>query len=325
MTAEPYGFAGKRGIFIEMRRLATAFLLTVTVVVFASAAETKRIVFAAGPKDHGAPGRHEYEKDLAALKACLDHSNITKISTQLYSGKVPGIGELKGAAVLVMESSGDRTPSEHHILFPQDATTDHQGYSPEMAGRLKDIDALVQKGMGVVVFHYATYVNNATGRKYFTEWTGGFYESGASRTVVADWSVAPADVKHPILRGVEPWTSREEFYINYRLSDNRRRTPLLIATPTADTPMPSAPPAMIPLRAPLPPDPPNVPPSLVSWAVERPSGGRGFVMTGVDWHKNLSIDSYRRELLNGIVWAAGIEVPAGGVQCRLPDDGGAKN
>jgi len=95
-----------------------------------------------------APGRHEHEKDQASLKACLDNSNVKNVSTQLYSGKVPDVSELKNAAVLVMESSGDRTPTEHHVLFPQDATTDHQVYSPEMAGRLKQIDALVQKRVG---------------------------------------------------------------------------------------------------------------------------------------------------------------------------------
>jgi type 1 glutamine amidotransferase len=285
------------------------------------AADPKLIVFAAGPKDHGAAGRHEYEKDLASLKGCLEHSNISNITAKLYAGKVPDVSELKNAAVLVMESSGDRTPTEHHVLFPQDATTDHQGYDPVLTERFKQIDELVRKGMGIAVFHYATYVNNATARKYFLDWTGSFYESGASRTVVADWAIAPTSAKHPILSGVEPWTNREEFYINYRMGAESRRTPLLIATPTTPTPMPPPPPAMVPLSSPLPPEPKNVEPSLVSWAIERNgSGGRGFIMTGVDWHKNLEIDSYRRELLNGIIWAAGIEVPSGGVQCKLPPE-----
>src|SRR5262245_59587724 len=166
------------------------------------AADPKRIVFAAGPKDHGAPGRHEYPKDLAALKACLDNSNIKNITTQIYTGKVPAPGELANAAVLVMESSGDRTPNEQHVLFPQDATTDHQVYSGEAADRLKQIDALAKKGMGLVMFHYALYVNNSTGRKYMTDWLGGYYESGTSRTVVSNWNLAPTDAKHPILSGV---------------------------------------------------------------------------------------------------------------------------
>ena len=76
---------------------------------------------------------------------------------------------------------------------------------------------------------------------------------------------------------------------------------------------------MVPPGGPVPAtDPANVEASLVGWAIQRAGGGRGFVMTGVDWHENLKIDAYRRVLLNGIVWAAGLEVPAGGVQCKLP-------
>jgi len=179
---------------------------------------------------------------------------------------------------------------------------------------------LAKKGLGLVMFHYALYVNNSTGRKYMLDWLGGYYESGTSRTVVSSWNVAPAGARHPILSGVEPWTYREEFYIKNRMPDNDpRRTQLLIATPTAPTRMPPPPPAMVPPATPPPTnEPPNVEPGLVGWAIQREGGGRGFVMSGVDWHSNLEIDSYRRVLLNGIVWAAGLEVPAGGVQCRLP-------
>jgi hypothetical protein len=75
--------------------------------------------FAVGPEDHGAPGRHEYEKDLAALKACLDNANAGDIATQLYAGKVPDPAELKNAAVR-------STPSP---------------YDPLHTARLKQIDA----------------------------------------------------------------------------------------------------------------------------------------------------------------------------------------
>jgi hypothetical protein len=32
------------------------------------------------------------------------------------------------------------------------------------------------------------------------------------------------------------------------------------------------------------------------------------------------VEDYRRFLLNGIAWAAGLEVPAGGVQSTVPQD-----
>jgi type 1 glutamine amidotransferase len=299
-------------------RFVPAIAALLMLPAFLHAADPKVIVFAVGPKDHGAPGRHEYEQDAASMRACLEHSNIPNLTTKLITGRVSDMADLKGAAVLVLESSGDRTPTEHHALFPQDATTDHQGYDPETTERLKQIDALAKKGLGMVVFHYATYVNNSTARRYFTDWVGGFYESGYSRTVMGEFKVDPAAAKHPILNGVEPWTYREEFFLKYRLAADPRRTDLLTATPTTQTRMPAIPEAMVPLAGPAATPEEFVPPSVVGWAVQREGGGRGFVMTGVDTHKNLEIESYRRALLNGIVWAANIDVPAGGVQCKLP-------
>ena len=303
---------------MKLHVMIAAALLSVPMTASAQA----RIVFAAGPKDHGAPGRHEYPTDLAAFKSCLDSSNVQGITTVLVTDRVPDVSELQNAAVLVMESSGDRTPTEHHVLFPQDATTDHQGYDAATTSRLAAIDALTKKGMGVVVLHYATYVNNTTARKYFTDWVGGFYESGYSRTVVTDWNVAaaPRAATHPIMRGVTPFTTREEFYIRLRMpEDDQRRTPLLVATPTKPTPLPPLTQAMVPGGPPSPLTDPNVEPSLVSWAVERDGRGRGFVMTGVDWFSNLrDIESYRRQVLNGILWAANVNVPDGGVACSVP-------
>jgi hypothetical protein len=287
------------------------------IAVPAAAGAQTRIVFAAGPKDHGAPGRHEYALDLAALKGCLDRSNVSGLETTLYQGSVPEVAALDRAAVLVLESSGDRTPTEKHVLFPQDVTTDHQTYDAATTARLAAIDGMARRGMGVVVFHYATYVNNATARRYFTDWVGGFYESGYSRTVTTTWNIAPTAASHPVLRGVEPWQAREEFYIRLRLPEDPRRTDLLIATPTQPTRLPALTTPMVPGGPPSPLTDPNVEPSLVSWAIQREGGGRGFVMTGVDWHSNLQMESYRRQLLNGIVWAAGREVPPGGVTCSI--------
>ncbi len=149
-----------------------------------------RIVFVAGPKDHGAPGAHEHAQDLAALKGCLEDSNVKDVHVDLVTGAVPDPVTLTDAAAIVLESSGDRYEQEHHALFPFDGATDHQGYDPPTTARLAQLDALTRKGMGVVVFHYATYVNNATARRYFQDWVGGYYESGYSRTVSTEWTVA---------------------------------------------------------------------------------------------------------------------------------------
>jgi len=53
-------------------------------------AEGKKVLFLAGPRDHGAPGRHEYERDLRTLAQSLEQSsNLQGVTTQLMVGSLP--------------------------------------------------------------------------------------------------------------------------------------------------------------------------------------------------------------------------------------------
>ena len=56
---------------------------------------------------------------------------------------------------------------------------------------------------------------------------------------------------------------------------------------------------------------------VIAWAHQRPAGGRGFGFTGADLHRSWSYPSQRTLVLNGILWSAGLPVPAGGVQVDL--------
>jgi type 1 glutamine amidotransferase len=261
------------------------------------AAGPKKIVFVAGPKDHSVTGRHEYEKDVTVLTYCLDHSpNVKGLVTKIYTGQVPEIADLQDASVIVLESSADRLPAEHHVLFPQNALTDGKTYDAKTQAYLDQFDKLMKKGVGLVVFHYATWVDNEKARQYWTEWLGGFFVNGTSKWVQSTWTMSPVNERHPVLRGIGPWTYDEEVYVKERLPEDGRRTELIIGTPQkGDT-------------------------TVASWALERKGGGRSFAMTGVDWHKNLALDTHRKLLLNGIVWAAHVKVPAGGVQSTVPEE-----
>jgi hypothetical protein len=281
-----------------MKKQIALFAVLLAAPLFAQ--DTKNILFVAGPKDHGRPDRHEYARDLAVLKSCIDNSGVKNVSTRALNGKVPAVRMLNNASVIVMESSGDRTPEETHAMFPQDALTDHKSYDPYTLDRLKQIDALMKKGLGVVAIHYTTWVNNELGQKYWLDWMGGVADYGQddSKVLVTKWSAKPINTEHPILRGVTPWSyDDEEFFFKEKLPEDPRRTPLLLVT-----------------------RPNGGDAETVSWAVERPGGGRGFEFTGSDFHKSLSIEQHRRMLVNAILWAAHIEVPAGGVSCKVPDE-----
>src|SRR5436190_24149803 len=97
----------------------------------ADSPKPKKRVFFAGPKDHGPPGRHEYEKDLRVLARCLETSpNLKGLTTAVHVGSVlTNINDYGDAAVFVILSSADGKPSEMHPLFPPNTTTDGKKYT----------------------------------------------------------------------------------------------------------------------------------------------------------------------------------------------------
>ena len=265
----------------------------------ATPAAPKKIIFLAGPKDHGIPGRHEHEKDLRMLAAALESSpNLKGVKTEIYVGKAPtDLSVYADAAAIVIESSSDRDARETHPLFPPEPETTRHTYDQATLEFLKGIDARAKAGMGVVVFHYANWAEHWVARRYYVDWTGGLWVQGVSRNPVDTWTMTPKSPDHPILRGVKEWTYRDEVFCRFHLPVDLKRTELILATPQ---------------KAPT-------GPQIASWAYEREGGGRGFVYGGVDFHDNLAtVEDYRKLLLNGIVWAAGLEVPPGGVQSTVP-------
>lgn len=288
------------------RSLAAAAAILVLLASGAAvdaSAQTRKIVFLAGPKDHGAPGRHEYEQDLRVLAESLERSsNLGAVTTEVYVGAAPrDIAVYRDAAAIVINSSSDRLETETHPLFPPDATTNGRSYDEETLAFLSQIDSLAANGLGVVVLHYANWVENWYARGRFLAWTGGLWVQMASRNPVDQWAIQPAAPQHPILRGVEPWSYRDEIFSRFFLPPNDdRRTDLLIGTPEQDRQ--------------------GIGPQVVSFAYEREGSGRGFVYGGVDFHDNMRLEDYRRFLLNGIVWAAGMEVPEGGVDSPAPGE-----
>jgi hypothetical protein len=61
------------------------------------------------------------------------------------------------------------------------------------------------------------------------------------------------------------------------------------------------------------------------WTYDRPDGGRGFGFTGGHKHVNWYNDSFRKVVLNAILWLAKVEIPSNGVESRVSIDQIAKN
>jgi type 1 glutamine amidotransferase len=133
-------------------------------------------------------------------------------------------------------------------------------------------------------------------------WMGGYYDAEIS--INPHWDADIRELpKHPITNGVKPFKLKDEWYYNMKfVEDMKNVTPILIATPpdssrrTKDT-------KAHPGR-----------PEIMAWAYEREDGGRGFGFTGAHFHKNWADENFRRLVVNAILWAAKIEVPASGAK-----------
>ena len=112
------------------------------------AARPKKIVFWAGPKEHGAPGRHEYERDLTELAWQLEHStNLHGVKTVVKVVPKPprDISELDDADALVIFGNGAWLTRETGILFPQDQDTDLRTYDAEHTEWLNKLDGVIKQ------------------------------------------------------------------------------------------------------------------------------------------------------------------------------------
>ena len=279
-------------------RLATIVLLACA----CSPVFAQKILFLAGPRDHGFPGRHEYERDLKTLAQSLEHSsNLHGVTTQLIVGTLPrDLAAVQDAAAIVIDSSSDRAADETHPLFPPNPSTNGRGYDEDTTAYLQKLDDLIrEKHIGIVILHYANWAENWRAREYNLKWTGGLWVQIGSKNPVDDWTMSLENRRHPILRGVKSWIYRDEIFCRFLLPNDKRRSNLLLASPKED-------------KA-------GIGPQIASWAYQRDDGGRGFVYGGLDFRDNLARDNYRKFLLNGIAWAAHIEVPRDGVASPTPD------
>ena len=285
-----------------MNKFASMFCVVALFAGLSGPAVAQKILFLAGPRDHGFPGRHEYERDLRTLAQSLEAStNLKGVSTELRVGRLPqDLALLDGVSAIVIDSSSDRAADETNPLFPPNPSTNGRGYDETTTAWLKSLDERISKQkIGIVVLHYANWVENWRAREYLLGWTGGLWVQIGSKNPQDDWKMALESKRHPILRGVKPWTYRDEIFCRFLLPNDQRRTNLILATPTQDKF--------------------KIGPQIASWAYQRDDGGRGFVFGGLDFRDNLARDNYRKLLLNGIAWAANPEIPKHGVESPTPD------
>jgi type 1 glutamine amidotransferase len=257
--------------------------------------EKKKIVFVTRKSDHGR-GEHEYYAGSLLLANALRLAKPGYTIEILRSGWPNDDAIFDGADAIVIYADGG---ADHPIIPYQD-----------------NFAELAKRGVGLACLHYAVEVPKGKTGNYFLEWIGGYFETSWSVNPVwnAEFTELP---RHPITRGVKPFSLNDEWYYHMRFRDDMRGVaPILRATPPASTlnredGSHSGNPYV---RAEI------GRPQHLAWAANRSDGGRGFGVTGGHFHNNWASDDFRRIVLNAIVWVAKGTVPEDGIKSATPTE-----
>jgi len=259
-------------------------------LVSSFAADATRILIVVGPSNHP-PGTHEVAAGGRLMQHCLENiTNLPNVKADIVYAW-PGKALRDAAATVVF--TGDTFPANR---------------LPNAGQNLADLEAMMQRGCGIVCVHYATGLLGEdvkpNGDHPLLRWMGGYFANRSCKhhesfaKIFPAATITPAAPQHPVWRGCREFTLNDEPYTN-----NYFR-PLAANVTVLATSM-------------LPPDAPKA--EAVSWCVERADSGRGFAVVMPHFFKNWKIEDLRRYILNGIIWTAKLDVPADGVKTTLPE------
>src|SRR5262249_16818424 len=241
------------------------------------ASKVTKIAIVAGHASHG-PGEHEFFAGSAILMKLLQQTpGVFPVMARDDWPKAPKPFEDVKAVVFYMDGG------DGHPIIRKD---EHQ----------EVVQKLMDKGVGFVNLHYAVEYPKSQS-DHVLQWLGGYYETNYSTNPhwVAEIKSLP---KHPITRGVKPFTIRDEWYFNIRFNPELEGgTPILKATPPDN------------VRGTEAARKHEGRSEILAWAFDRANGGRSFGFTGGHTHKNWGEENFRRLVVNAILWSAKVDVP----------------
>ena len=251
----------------------------------------RKVVFVAGRRSH-AYGSHDHWAGSLLLSKWLNENHPQIEAVVHRDGWPTDPAAFDNAAAIVIYSDG--------------------GGGHPAVKFLPQLDAMMKRGVGLVLLHYAVEVQEQVAGQQFLDWVGGYFKINWS--VNPHWLLQPKSLpNHPITRGVRPFQTHDEWYYHMQFRDGMQGVvPILTALPPesslsrtdgAHSGNPAVRAAVLERKE----------PQHVAWAVERADGGRAFSFTGGHWHWNWGHPMQRKIVLNAIAWAAKADVPANGI------------
>jgi len=159
--------------------------------------------------------------------------------------------------------------------------------------RLAAFQRLAARGGGLVGLHWGIGTRPAEPIAAYLALLGGCHGGPDRKFTVVTARAVPARAGHPVLNGIAPFEVKDEFYYKLKFTRaGRGVTPLL--------------------KVPI-----NGSAETVSWAWQRPDGGRSFGFSGLHFHVNWKKPEYRRLVTQGILWTLKLPIAADGVKVPI--------
>jgi type 1 glutamine amidotransferase len=158
------------------------------------------------------------------------------------------------------------------------------------------LSRVARRGGGLLGLHWAIGTRDAGPIADFLKLFGACHGGPDRKYIVIDTQAEVADAKHPIMTGIRDFKVKDEFY--YRLK--------VVSPPPGIQPL---------LRVPI-----DGNKEMVSWAWERPDGGRSFGFSGLHFHENWRLPEYRRLVAQAVLWTMKLPIPREGLAVEVNDD-----
>lgn len=157
----------------------------------------------------------------------------------------------------------------------------------------EQVEKLMASGVGLVTIHWASSIQKQNLDQLGDRWLSLMGATWVSNVGLStDKSpLKQLQPKHPICQGWTEYELHDEYYLNPTI---QAATPLLqVTTKNQDV--------------------------VVAWAYERPDKGRSFGTTLGHFYRNFQIESFRRMIVNSILWTSHLDIPPTGSPVTLSD------
>ena len=146
--------------------------------------------------------------------------------------------------------------------------------------RYEALTQLASAGGGISALHWGIGAKDGKYTDGYQKLIGGIHGGSDRKYTKITAKVTPTE-SHPITQGIPPFEIKDEFYYQLKFAKDGKLTPLLQVEIEGT-------------------------PQTVSWAWERPDGGRSFGFSPLHFHENWQNEEYRKLVPRAVLWTMNV-------------------